>query len=195
MKFDVVSLDITRFEGSLLAIPVFEGKLDEAPFLEVDEALNKRLTKLAELESFEGKSEQTLIYNPDGKLGTGRVALIGLGKRGDFTPPDARMIGVAAARAGKSCKAVKIGIAMPKVPKGRRDAVLEGIACGVMLGSYAFDKYMQEAKPGVLAEVVVIGKDLGGARKRTARARLEWGEKVGAAVNRADSPTQSAQVA
>lgn len=185
MKFDVASSDITRFEGNLLAIPVFEGKLDEAPFQEVDEALNKRLTKLAGLESFEGKAEQTLIYNPDGKLGTGRVALIGLGKRSDFTPPDARLLGVAAARAGRSCKAVRIGIAMPKLPKGRHDAVLEAIACGVMLGAYSFDLYKGDAKPGVLEEIVVVGRDFAGGRKRSAKARLDRGEQVGAAVNRA----------
>ncbi len=185
MTFEVSTIDLALFEGDLLAVPVFEGKLDESPFKDVDAALNGRLTKLAELESFEGKCEQLLVYNPDGKLGAGRVALIGIGERKGFAPADARMIGVAAARAAKACKAVKAGVALPKVAKARQDAVLEAIATGVELGRYSFDKYKEDAKPGTLDEVVVVSKELSGARRRVARACLDRGSVVGVAVNRA----------
>ncbi len=185
MNFDVASTDLSRFEGDLLAIPVFEGKLDDVPFRDVDEALNKRLTKLAEIESFEGKGEQTLTYNPDGKLGAARIVLIGIGKPGDFSPPDARLIGVAAARAAKACKAKTVGVALPKVAKGRLDAVLEAIGCGVVLGFYSFDKYKKDAKPLSVESITVLGKEIGGPRKRGAKARLEWGTSIAAAVNRA----------
>ncbi len=95
------------------------------------------------------------------------------------------MIGVTAARQGKACKAVRVGIALPKVPKGRRDAVIEAIGNGVVLGNYSFDKYMGEAKPSLLEEVVVVSKDLAGARQRGAKAGLERGACIAAAVNRA----------
>ena len=185
MKLDVSSIDLSHFEGDLLAIPVFADKLDEAPLKDVDTALNGRLTKLAELESFEGKSEQLLVYNPDGKLGSGRVALVGLGGRSEFAPADARMLGLAAFRAGRKCKAKKIGIALPRVPRGRQDAVVEAIAKGVVLGGYSFDVYKKDAKPGVVEDVVVVSKDLAGARRRSARALLDSGRSVGQAVNRA----------
>ncbi len=185
MKLDVSSTDLSHFEGDLLAIPVYAGKLDEAPFKDVDDALNGRLTKLADLESFEGKSEQLLIYNPDGKLGAGRVALIGIGERSEFSPADARMISVAAVRAGQKCKAKMIGIAMPRTPRSRQDAVVECLAKGAALGAYSFDTYKKDAKTNSLEEVVVVSKDLAGARRRGAKALLESGSRAGAAVNRA----------
>ncbi len=185
MIFDVSTTELPLFEGDLLAIPVFEGKLDESPLKDVDSALNGRLSRLAGLESFEGKSEQLLVYNPDGKLGAGRVALIGVGDRKGFTAPEARMIGVIAARAGKACKAKSIGLAMPKVTKGRQDAVVEAMANGVVLGGYSFDEFKGDTKPGVLEQVMVVSKELGGARKRVAKAALERGASVASAVNQA----------
>jgi len=185
MKFEVAATPLSRFEGDLLAIPVFEGKLDEAPFQEVDSALNGRLTKLADTESFEGKSEQTLIYNPDGKLGAGRIVLVGMGPRADFLPADGRLIGAAAARAARASKAVQLGVALPRVAKAVQDAVVEAIANGVMLGAYAFNSYKAENKPMALDAVVVLGKELGGARRRAAGASAERGQRVGEAVNRA----------
>src|SRR5690606_16512261 len=104
---------------------------------------------------------------------------------GDFQPADARLIGVAAARAARACKATTVGIAMPKVAKGRQDAVLEAIGCGFVLGGYSFDKYKKDAKPLAVESVTVLGKDLSGPRKRAARALIERGTTVGAAVNRA----------
>lgn len=185
MKLDVSSSQLSHLEVDLLAIPVFQGKLDEAPLRDIDEALNGRLAKLAELEGFEGKEEQVLVYNPDGKLGAGRVLLCGLGPRTDFLPPDARLIGTAAIRAGRGCKAKSMGVAFPRVAKGRTDAVLEGLACGLVLGLYSFDTYKKDSKPSLLEEALIVSRDFTGARRRTAKARLDWGEKVGAAVNRA----------
>ena len=185
MKFDVSATTASRFEGDLLAVPVFEGKLDESPFEEVDAALNGRLTKLAELESFEGKSEQTLTYTPDGKLGAGRIVLIGMGSRAEFAPPDARLIGTATARAAKACKAKTVGIALPKVAKPLVDAVVEAIGNGVVLGGYAYESHKSEKKPYPLEEIVVLGKELAGAQRRPAKARVERGQAVGQAVNRA----------
>ncbi len=185
MKFDVSSTVLAHFEGDLLAIPVFQGKLDEAPLTDVNGALNGRLTKLADIESFTGESEQTLIYNPDGKLGAGRIVLIGMGPRGDFRPPDARLIGVAAARAAKACKAVKLGIAMPRVGKPLQDAVIESIGNGVTLGAYSFNSYKGEAKALALKEVFVLGKDLAAARRRSAKECLERGNMIAVEVNRA----------
>ncbi len=186
MKLDVSSTPLSHFEVDLIAIPVFEGRLDEpGRFQEIDQSLNGRLTRLAELEGFEGKSEQLLVYNPDGKLGASRVMLYGMGPRAEFTPPDARLLGVAAIKAGRGCKAKTLGIAMPRAAKSKVDAVLEGIGCGVTLGEYSFDEFKSETKPSELEEVIVNSKELAGPRQRTARARLEWGATVGAATNRA----------
>lgn len=186
MKFDLSAADVARFEGDLLAVPVFEGKLSDSPFRDVNDALNGRLTRLADIESFEGKSEQTLTYNPDGKLGAGRIVLIGMGPRADFKAPDGQLIGAAAARAARACKAKKLGIAMPKVGKGGIDAVVEAIAAGVVLGVYSYDSHKSEAKPPVLEEIFVLGgKEVSGPRRRPLATRLERGAMVAAEVNRA----------
>lgn len=186
MKFDLSATDAARFETDLLAVPVFAGKLTEAPFRDVDAALNGRLTRLAEIESFEGKSEQTLTYNPDGKLPAARVVLIGCGDRAAFKTSDAQIIGAAAARAARACKAKKLAVAMPKMARTAVDAVVEALAAGVVLGIYSYDAHKSETKPAVLAETVVLGgKDVAGPRRRPLLSRLERGALVASAVNRA----------
>jgi leucyl aminopeptidase len=125
----------------LLAVPIYKENLNE---IEIFNALNQRfeglLSRIADEERFQGKSQQTLTIHSQGKIAASRLVLVGLGPRAESTVGDLRHAAAKAARSARAVGARTFGLVLPP---GRTDARAVQLAAeGVLLGRYKFDRYL-----------------------------------------------------
>src|SRR3954470_20955588 len=90
MNFTLVAGDSARAKADVLVIPVFDNELNDKKkqaqaLASADKKLKGLLLKTAAQEGFRGKAEQMLTLHTHGKLGAGRVLLVGLGPRARFS--------------------------------------------------------------------------------------------------------------
>ncbi len=97
--------------------------------------------------------------------------VVGMGPSGEVGPDQLRRAGAAVARAAKRYPSVAVRLLDAVAEPARRPAAAQGLAEGLVLGSYRFTTYKSEPDPQPLERVVVIGG--GGTRlRRGARARV-----------------------
>jgi leucyl aminopeptidase len=144
MNFTLVGGDSARARGDLLVIPIFDGELNDrkkqaAALLSADKKLKGMLLKLAAQEGFKAKSEQTLVVHTHGKLGSQRVALVGLGLRSKLTMEAIRL---AVGRAVKLANRHHLKSCVVALPVLRElEEAIQAIVEGFELGAYRFEKW------------------------------------------------------
>ncbi len=158
------------------------GKAESAPLAEslalVDAALGGGLASILEKEEFTAKRDQTVSLPTFGRIGAGRVYLVGLGPRNGFGDADARAFAARAARTANSEKGEVLALVLPEGLEERMRYVGEGLT----LGAYRFTKYLTgDRKPkNELREVVVA---IAGKVSAQAKKDLELGQEIAAGVN------------
>ncbi|HXJ77327.1 MAG TPA: leucyl aminopeptidase [Candidatus Methylomirabilis sp.] len=124
----------------------------------LDKKLEGLLTDMLKSEQFEGKAGQICHFHTAGRIGAGRVLVVGLGPR---KPGDAEPVRRGAAAAirrarelGASTAAVFIaGDGLPA--RARAQAIVEG----ANLGTYRFDRYLKEKSDKVIQSLAVVETD------------------------------------
>jgi leucyl aminopeptidase len=171
MKVQLTSAQVLEVDGSLLAIPVFEEDVPVSPkglLGEIDRKLGGHLSAAMRDESFEGKSDETLLLSTLGRLRVARVLLLGLGKRErvaarmSVTGFEAlRVVAGKAARAADKIPSAHLAFAAPRLA-GQASAEVRAIVEGALLGAYRFDRYKGEKskRPGVQALSVLLAPGL-----------------------------------
>src|SRR4051794_33229981 len=112
VKVGLVSGAPATLDTDLLAVAVTTddvekgGKLKGALLKELDSALGGVLGELVREQEFEGKSGSELVLHTHGKLGAGRLVLLGLGSKAKLEKDTARQ---AASRAVKAAERMKLG--------------------------------------------------------------------------------------
>jgi leucyl aminopeptidase len=145
-----------------------------------------RLIEVATEDRFEGRPGSHLLWHapPADGFGCRRYMLLGLGRKEDLTLERfRRYLGdalVSADRLGAADVAVPL-IDAGAAPFPARDAAV-AVAEGILLGTYRFDRYRSEPRPGrrYLRQVQVMAGD---ASTRDVAAGLSLGEKTSAATN------------
>lgn len=187
MRIDLHRGSLAELAADVLAVPVFENELALSwAFREVDEALEQLLGKTLADEGFDGAKEKTATLHVPGRIATGRIVVVGLGPRASFRSGDARMLGVATARAAQRAGAKRVGLALPESADGA--AVLEAAVIGLELGSYRYeaDGKNDDAPPTVRRAVVATGsQDASGLDKSAARAAAARASVIARCVNEA----------
>jgi leucyl aminopeptidase len=187
MRIDLHRAALAELAADVLAVPVFENELAHSwAFREVDDALDHLLGKTLADEGFDGAKEKTATLHVPGRIAAGRIVVVGLGARASFRPGDARLLGVAAARAAQRAGAKRVGLALPESPDGA--AVLEAAAIGLELGSYRYegDGKKEDAPTPLRRAVVATGSpDGAGLDKQSARAAASRGSLIAHCVNEA----------
>ncbi|MEO8874993.1 MAG: leucyl aminopeptidase [Polyangiaceae bacterium] len=152
-------------------------KLPEA-IAAADKDLGGGLASVIEREEFTGKREQTLSVPTFGKLGAGRIVLLGLGDRGSAKDAELRTFGARASRIAIGEKATEVTILLPDGVEARLRPVAEGLE----LGAYRFTKYMtgDRIPKTTLADVSLVTTKKIGA---TAKKDLDAGQTVAMGVN------------
>jgi len=143
-----------------------------------DTLMGGGLAGVIDREEFTGKREQSLSVPTFGKLGAGRLVLLGLGDRGSAKDAELRTFGARIARIANGEKAKEVTIVLPDGAEAR----LRPIAEGLELGAYRFTKYLTgDRKPKEALEEVnlVTPKKLGA----TAKKDIDAGQAVAMGVN------------
>lgn len=125
MKVSVSQLEIAAVDAGLLAIGLCEGEelpaeLASAPGAADAKASFKKLT----------------LVHPEQP---GRVLVVGLGKREDLDAERARIAAALAAKEARKLAATSLAWVVPE--HADRDALVEGLVTGTILGAYRFDRF------------------------------------------------------
>jgi leucyl aminopeptidase len=145
-----------------------------------------RLHEVAAEDRFEGRPGSHLLWHaaPADSFGCRRYMLLGLGRKEDLTLDRfRRYLGdalVSADRLGAADVAIPL-VEAGAAPFTARDAAV-AVAEGVLIGTYRFDRYRSEPRPGrrCLRQVQVMAGD---APTAEVAAGLTFGEKTSAATN------------
>jgi leucyl aminopeptidase len=147
VRVEVADKPLADAEADLHAVPIFDG--DELP---------AELAEAAGAGDVQSGFKKTVVIHPERPE---RVAVIGLGERGDFSPERARVAAAIAAKTARALKATSLAIAIPDA--GEPDPVAAALVEGAILASYRFDRFKSsgddpdEREKPVLESVVLIG--------------------------------------
>lgn len=144
MNFSFGTGQASAAKADVLLLPVFDTDLTDkknppSAWTKSDKKMKGLLAKLAQQEGFKGKADQSCVIQTHGKLGVGRVILLGLGTRARFS---AEVLRLAIGRGVKAANRLKSKTAVIQVPGVRElDASLQAIVEGAVLGGYRYDRW------------------------------------------------------
>jgi leucyl aminopeptidase len=149
--------------------------------------LSQRLLEVAKEDRFHGRSGRLLLWHaPEGTFPCRRYLLLGLGAREDLTLERYRRdLGdafVEADRLGAGTVAVPL-LADDRLAFDPREAA-RALAEAAVTGTYRFDRYRSEPRPG-RRHLKAVHVATASAAPRTVAAGIAWGERIAAAVNAA----------
>jgi len=188
MKFTLETKDVIELAVDLLVFAAFEEKLDKAfGFKEADKELEGLLSTIAAEEDFTAKEDQSLLIHTHGRIGPGRVLLMGLGKREEFQLPDTRRYAASCTRQAirRHCKTM--AVTPPPVDASAQEMAIQFLVEGANLGAYRFEKYRaKESQTEHTLEPVHVSLDpdrLNGDRTAPLSLAMARGEIMAGAVN------------
>jgi leucyl aminopeptidase len=165
LRIEGRSGELAGIEADLGVVPLFKGEPGIAG--PVGRDLAARLREIAAVDRFEGRAGRHLLWHaaPADGLRCPRYLILGLGPRDELTLERYRRhLGdalVEADRLGAATVAVPL-LEAGAAPVPAREAAL-ALAEGVLLGTYRFDRYRSEPRPGRrhLRQVLVAAGDAG----------------------------------
>lgn len=183
LKIDVRAGDLSGIEADLGIVSAFK---DQGPAGPVGAAVAARIAEVMRGDRFEGRAGGHLFWHapPGDGFSCRRYLVLGLGRRDEFTLDRyRRYLGdalVAADRHGAERVALTL-VDDSAGPVAPRDAAL-ALAEGALLGTYRFDKYRSEPRPGRrhLREIAVAA---GQAPPAEVKAGIDLGRITSEATN------------
>ncbi|MFO0577342.1 MAG: leucyl aminopeptidase [Polyangia bacterium] len=193
MRFSVHAEEVaglgTTLHTDLCAVILFEGEVGgsgdgggSAALAALDGALGGILKRAAEEEQFTGKKGQSLSLHTHGKIGAGRVLLLGVGKAKDFQAPDVRHWMARVAKAAAQSRSKSVAVVPPRIA-GTNPELAERLGQlfveGVLLSTYQFDRYLAgERKKPTPIEAVTLAVSGSGLDAAAVQRGLTRGEVV-----------------
>ncbi len=148
---------ITEIEVDLLVL-VVDSTQSRSNFGKLNTLLDGELRALAEAEEFEGKFKQTLSLPSLGKVPSRRLLLFGLsGEKEPKTKADWIRFGGMIMRRAKDYKPKTMALVLPG-PLDELEERTLGLALGLNLAHYSFDKYKSKAKDWDVECTIVLPK-------------------------------------
>ena len=173
MEFRHIAGSPFEAKADLIAIAVPGDPKSDAGVRAADRALGGVLLPMADEERFAGKAGQTLVAPTYGDLTASRVALIGVGPKGEHSLSDLRDFAARAVKLGRSKGARTVCLVAPHVAARDADAALGFCVEGAALGGYLFDRYRtgNNNNGGAPVKTVLVSTDVAGKRKPTTASR------------------------
>ncbi len=149
-----------KISAQIVAVGVFEDKKLSTLGVEIDNALGGQISKAISLNAITGKSGSTTGFFTNDK----QIVVIGLGKNEDYSMETCRK---AAGTATKyALKQKKTSIALDVFGGDASSSNCQGLAEGIVLGSYQFLEYKTTDKEMIeLENATVFGADEPGLKK------------------------------
>ncbi len=148
MEIAVAEGSVTEVATPLLVVNLFEdAETLGGATAAVDTALNGLLGRLRAAGELRGKlGEVVVVHNPDpngSALRAERVAVVGLGRRGDFGLESVRRAAAAAARKARDLRVAEYATVLHGAGAGGLDAraAAEALAEGSLLALYRYDRF------------------------------------------------------
>lgn len=164
MVRDIISIsvaarkgDVLRVKSDILAIGVFSDGKKSALCKSLDKKLNGAIIKVFKLGDFKGEEKTTSLLYTDGKIGSARVLLVGLGERKKACADTIRKAAASAANKAVELKARDITLSLHQEVAGRKGfeawRLGQAIAEGAYFGGYRYDEYVGKSKSERLKSV------------------------------------------
>lgn len=134
--------DLSRLVADAAACFAFEG--DPTPRGVEDAELRRALTAEMKAERFEGRRRDVLMWNANGRFGSRRFIVIGLGPEAEAS---ATVVGEGCARAVRAAErfaAKKLAIRLPSLNEQDAATVVRVAVEGALLGAYRFERYLTD---------------------------------------------------
>ncbi|MGK2932018.1 MAG: M17 family peptidase N-terminal domain-containing protein, partial [Solirubrobacterales bacterium] len=166
MKAYLSESALSEVDADLVAVPLFEGDSLTEPLGKTPGATDATGDFRSSVTVYPGKPE--------------RVVVVGLGKKEDFTPERARIVGAVAHKALEAIKGEALAFMLPEVDEP--GPVAAALVEGATFGSFSFDDYKtgsdgEPAPPELKTVEIVAAVDVS--------EEVRIGEAVGNAGNRA----------
>ena len=149
----------TTVEAGAVVVDVYQDPAElRGAAAAVDEALLGLVTAAVKQCGFAGKVGETMVLPTQGRLGSPRVVLAGVGPRAELDYAQLRRATAAAVRAAARAGATSVATWVPGAgsfglePGQAARATVEG---GV-LGGYRFDEYRSASRDAVVSELLVV---------------------------------------
>ncbi|MBX9571095.1 MAG: leucyl aminopeptidase [Candidatus Obscuribacterales bacterium] len=113
-KLAAVAANVAEVQADLLLVPVFEGGLGEGAALQLQGSLST-VVQQATVESFTGKSGETMFVFSADKIGATRTLFFGLGSKSSLDRKSLRDALTAAFSAAKAAKVSSLALACPEL--------------------------------------------------------------------------------
>jgi leucyl aminopeptidase len=134
----------------------------------LDRSLGGLLSRSLDEERFRARVGDTAYVHAGGRLGAGRVLVVGLGPRDEVTAETIRRAAAAAARRARDLGARQVAVRLFGVGRIPAETRAGAIAEGVRLGLYTFDRYRTAKEDDRRVEAVTL---LAGEAREQAAAR------------------------
>ncbi|GAB4389679.1 MAG: leucyl aminopeptidase [Thermodesulfovibrionales bacterium] len=173
MKVSATGVAEARHASDALVLPLFEGE-GAGPYKDLDAAMGGLISSCVKSGEFKGKRNEVSVLRAQGGLAARRVALLGLGKKEEFSAERLRQAGGSAAS-----HLAKLGL--KDMALSTRNIQGPGLspahfAEGALISLYRFGRYKSEGEKPSLAKLTVLSGDkLGPA--------LRWAEALARAVH------------
>jgi leucyl aminopeptidase len=169
-----------EIEADLIAVPVFEGDLDETDLRAFDAASGGVLMRARESRELQGKLYEVIVTPAGNDWRASRIAFIGAGKRSEFDTERLRRVAAAAALAARQRRVQRFAWVhrgdLPEVPS------VQAATEGIILSAFSADRYKSgERGAPPLEDVLIVA---GVAEQPSAlEAAIERGRILGESSN------------
>src|SRR5437867_3459952 len=153
--------ELADWRGGALALGILEGERTlDGPATAVDRRSRGALRAPLERGDFRGRFLETAVLYPS-RLGSGRVILVGLGRRPQLTDHRLRQAAGLAARKARELGAGTLALVVPGAERDGPEAAsaAQAVAEGALLGPYRFTAYRSRALSHPLKRVEIIERD------------------------------------
>jgi leucyl aminopeptidase len=180
MKFRINDTeDITKIPSHMIVVNKFEDSDLEGDALVLDTSMNGALKNIVDEEGFTGKDNTCLMVHTLGSISGKKIALLGLGKKEEFTLDKVRRAAGVAVKKAEEAKAASIGFSPIKNEKLLPEDVIQAMVEGAALASYKFDKYLEKKEEKKDIEEIEFLT----AKSAPLEQAIHWGVIISRAVN------------
>ncbi|MFA4837712.1 MAG: leucyl aminopeptidase [Dehalococcoidia bacterium] len=145
MNIKVVSGDIAEIKTDAIIVNLFEGvKSPDGATGAVDRALDGAISNLIKKDKIRGKLNEVTVIHTLGKIAPEMVAVVGLGKKGEFNLEKVRSVTSAACKSLRAAGAQQVATVLHGVGAGglEPESAAQAVTEGSMLGLYTFRQYI-----------------------------------------------------
>ena len=142
LRFITSKKDLSRLKADVAACFAYEG--ESKPLGVQENGLRRELAAEMKAERFEGRRGDLLVWNADGRFGSRRFFVVGLGTKSTAT---ARVLGegcAVAVRAAEKLSAKSLALRLPPVSGEQANGLARSATEGVLLGAYRFERYLND---------------------------------------------------